>query len=367
MPPLAILFAITLFSIPFIRRRFYESFYFLHIILYIVYLGLCFWHFGQEGDSWAYLWATLAIFLATLLGRVFWFNRSFNLKGRWMIGIPTELKACQGGMTKLYVKTTPEDFRWRPGQHCFLRFPGLEPLGNHPFTIASAYVESHDTGRTSSEVKDHKSLLTFFIRSHSGFTRKLTAYASQFAEASAKVWIEGPYGGLPYAVENAYDTIILVSGGGGVTACLPWLQHLTSKRNRNLDIRTTAVKFVWVVRAAEHLNWIADSLDELKRMVDERSGFLETQLFVTNHVHVDEGIVDERKPTAQSVQSEEPEIAACLAKDEIDVEADKMKSPSHRTPSYTIGRPHMKDILPSLIASAGKTLIIGKTSLCLKY
>jgi len=72
-------------------------------------------------------------------------------------------------MTRLDVVPAPRGMRWRPRQHCSLRFTGLEILGNHPFTIASAYI--HDCQATRSD-GDTRSL-TFYVRSHAGLTRKL--------------------------------------------------------------------------------------------------------------------------------------------------------------------------------------------------
>jgi len=39
-------------------------------------------------------------------------------------------------MTRIEV-LAPDGFVRKPGQHCFLRFPSLFILDNHPFTIAS--------------------------------------------------------------------------------------------------------------------------------------------------------------------------------------------------------------------------------------
>ncbi|MGI4812917.1 MAG: ferric reductase-like transmembrane domain-containing protein, partial [Janthinobacterium lividum] len=161
MAPLAMLFGIVLFSIPQIRRRFYESFYFLHIILGITYLGTLFWHCAQEIDSWAYLWATVAIWLFTIIVRTFWFNRSFNIHTTWLLGSCASFTVLPDGMTRVEV-LAPENFTWTPGQHCFLRLPSLSPFDNHPFTIASA------PPPPSSNSASPKSL-TFLIRSHAGF------------------------------------------------------------------------------------------------------------------------------------------------------------------------------------------------------
>lgn len=46
---LAILFGIVVLSIPYIRHRFYETFYFSHFFLAIAYLGALFLAFGPGG------------------------------------------------------------------------------------------------------------------------------------------------------------------------------------------------------------------------------------------------------------------------------------------------------------------------------
>src|SRR4051812_24178461 len=80
------LFGLCVLSLPQIRRRFYESFYLVHILLATAYLGLLFWHAQNDMDSWAYLWATLAMWLVSLLARAFWFNRSTNISNNWFQG-----------------------------------------------------------------------------------------------------------------------------------------------------------------------------------------------------------------------------------------------------------------------------------------
>ena len=52
---LAVLFGLCILSLPQIRNRFYESFYAVHILLAVTYLGPCFWHGGDTLDSWVYL------------------------------------------------------------------------------------------------------------------------------------------------------------------------------------------------------------------------------------------------------------------------------------------------------------------------
>ena len=118
VPPLALLFGIVLFSTPWVRHRFYETFYHLHLLMAVTYVGLMFWHAGLEGDSWNYLWATIAVWLASILARVFWFNRAFNLRTEWFHGSATKLQALPGAMSRLTI-SVPAEFHWNAGQHMF--------------------------------------------------------------------------------------------------------------------------------------------------------------------------------------------------------------------------------------------------------
>ena len=251
----------------------------------------------------------------------------------------------------------PKDFSWRPGQHCLLRFPDLAALGNHPFTIASACIENSHVG----EKEGSGNPLTFYIRSQAGFTRKLAAYAGQSPEATASAWVEGPYGGLSYPVENSYDNIILVSGGGGVTACLPWAELLVNNYSKGIKMRTTAVKFIWVVRAAEYLHWITDRLQELQTIAREGRGFFEIELFVTNHLH-EEDSVELSNPLTPLSPLSPPSSPAGLYRASNASTENLIGATKKKHPNYETGRPPIKDLLPDLIAPRGKTFVIGENS-----
>lgn len=83
VPALVILFGLVLLSVPDTRHRLCEAFYFSYFLLAVTYLGLCFWHYGQEGDSWAYLWATLALWLLSVLVRFFYHKQALKLDSPW--------------------------------------------------------------------------------------------------------------------------------------------------------------------------------------------------------------------------------------------------------------------------------------------
>lgn len=184
--------------------------------------------------------------------------------------------------------------------------------------------------------------MTFYVRSHAGLTRKLAAYGRLTPEATSRAWVEGPYGGIPYAVENVFDCMILVSGGGSVTACLPWLEHLAHKHANGQDMRTRAVKFVWVARYTEHLSWIEENLRALEGLASGKGGvLLEKRLFVTNHTQA------EASTSNGSIELEE----------NLDDNPTKQDETSAK---FVNGRPHMKDLIPQLVALASRNLVIGK-------
>ncbi|KAL8828436.1 MAG: hypothetical protein Q9191_002594, partial [Dirinaria sp. TL-2023a] len=354
VPPLAMLAGITVFSIPFIRNRFYESFYFLHILLYITYIGLCFWHFGREGDSWNYLWATLAIWLATLLARVFWFNRAVNIRESWINGSPMQKRDLVGGMTRLDI-LAPKTLNWSPGQHFFVRVPGLDLFGNHPFTSASAFKSADDIREKSGGSYPQK--VTFYIRTHAGFTKALAAHAQSQSRTPSTAVLEGPFGGIPYKIENTFDRIVLVAGGGGVTACLPWMEHLAMKRSAGTGMRVTSVKLVWAVRRAEHLKWIEESIDEVHKVLGEDFDFVE------NFFHVTREATSFSKPSQNDLEKGNHNAVSQPAPSGLrNLEHDNGHLMVDRGSGYKTGRPCLKEVIANLLVEAGRTMVIGQST-----
>lgn len=341
------LFGLVVLSIPYLRHRFYEAFYHLHILLAISYVGLMFWHSGNLGDSWAYLWATIAVWLASILARFFYFNQSLNVHNQWIVGSPTHLQALPGNMTRIDV-LAPHGFSWRPGQHCFLRFPSLSIFDNHPFTIANSCTASKPTVKTGNHDRDPRSM-TFFVRSHTGFTQKLSRYIKNHADISASAWIDGPYGGILYKVENAFDSIILVAGGAGITACLAWLQHIAWSMKFEV-VRTRRVSLIWAVHEAEHLDWVSTELREIASAGS--SGNIDMSFYVT-------GPVSDSTSHSQLSRTEEMDQEMKIHADEDGCKHASTGTESRSFGIHHRGRPLLADLMPSMLTSP-RSLVIGK-------
>ncbi|KAF2816241.1 uncharacterized protein BDZ99DRAFT_458126 [Mytilinidion resinicola] len=336
-PPFVILVAIVLFSIPYIRQYFYNFFYKFHLGLAIVYLGLMFWHAAQEMDSWAYLWATLAVWGASILARVFVRNQQMNIQRQWLSGWPATIKAVGGDMTRVEV-FAPRDFHWTAGQHCFLRFPSLAKLQNHPFTIASIPYTASEKASVDGQA------LTFYIRSYRGLTSQLLAATkSDIDPKPSRIWVDGPYGGVAEKIHVQYGSAIFVAGGGGITACLPWLLHTARSMAEGVaNVRT--VTLVWVVREEEHLRWISEELSVLQDMLSE--GGLRLRFYVTEG-----GDTETRAELSSSDKASDAKVKSDAG-------------PTSSTPStanlstHHIGRPLLGTLLPTLVTGR-RVVILG--------
>jgi len=122
--------------------------------------------------------------------------------------------------------------------------------------------------------------------------------------------LEGPYGRhLP--VEH-YDNVLLLAGGVGITAILPYLRHLA-------NLSTSRVRFEWVVRDEDSVNWFKKDI-----AAAAESPNVEVEIHVTKsgvgdvesargHVSIDLG-AKRQKVVEISATSEEMGETASLAR-----------------------------------------------------
>ena len=304
-------------SLPWIRRRFYETFVSTHIMAAIAYFGLMFWHAGQEGDSWVYLWASLAIWMFGLFGRAITKQRILTQFRSALFGYSSTLTSLSDGMVRLDV-TVPATLKWKAGQHFFLRFPKLLPWQCHPFTV----------GNVPQAINGNSSLMTFYIRSQSGLTSKLSLLADEKSTCNINTWVDGPYGESFDDSESIYDTFIFMVGGSGISTCLSRLQEL-SKTHK--DGYTPRVHIIWAIRHRCHIKWVGTELSELSSRFPH--GSLNVRIYVT------------------AEQSSKLDVENC----HYTIEDEKVPDVGE----VNIGRPELGRILPQL-ASNLRTRVFGK-------
>lgn len=303
--------------------------------MYVVYLGLLFWHSKQEQDSWVYLYATLAIWLASCLARLFYKWQTFHIFRDWFHGFPARVEELPGGMTKVTV-LPPPDFQWKPGQHVWLRLPHLSVLQNHPFTIANLPKHPAPKIKLDSDVQE----MIFYVRAHHGLTLDLLKSVEKHDIAedrgrSVSVHVDGPYGGIVEDVPALYESLIFVAGGSGISACLPWI-HYAARRVAEGSATTKNIHLVWMVRHPSQIQWITE---ELEPLVNAHPDLIQVDFYVT----------DSSSPAVSSMDSEKNSEAGA------DGSKPSEKSMATVSPKLGqvlhVGRPYLPNLLPPLLTA----------------
>ena len=232
-------------------------------------------------------------------------------------------------MVKLKV-LVPTSYTWRPGQHVFLRIPSLSLLDNHPFTIASAPSPSSENANT----------IALFVRPHNGFTSKLHSHAVSQPDLSLSAHLDGPYGGCSRRIENVYDSIVLVSGGSGITPSLAWLAYLAPRMAAG-SVTTTSVRLIWVVRKRAHLEWVHDELDLV-------SATMPKNCFVTD-IHVTN---DDSEPRGSSSKESGEGSPAITTKTSL-------TATQRSSSEISRGRPVLAELITQALAPGTRTCVFG--------
>jgi NAD(P)H-flavin reductase len=116
----------------------------------------------------------------------------------------------------------------------------------HPFIVTSWSQEKQTT-------------LDLYIKSQDGLSNTLYQIASKAPEGSvsATAFIAGLHG-ISHSVDQ-YDSVLLLAGGSGIAAVLPYLRKLINGYNTS-TCRTRRIHFVWQLKTQ------GKSIDALHRM-----------------------------------------------------------------------------------------------------
>jgi NAD(P)H-flavin reductase len=189
----------------------------------------------------------------------------------------------------------PTEAKWKPGQHCFLRFTSLglrHAISTHPFTICSL----------PSTQQNQPNELVFYIRSHGGFTAILHAYALAHPGSHVSVLVDGPYGGINLQQYSNVNRILVVAGGSGAGWCLPFVEqfvrygaprqntHLDHKEGAHVEKglpsgsisihRPTALRLVLATRDITSRTWFLRAVDEVLARYRDTESFSDIRVEV---------------------------------------------------------------------------------------
>ncbi|EME88397.1 uncharacterized protein MYCFIDRAFT_55383 [Pseudocercospora fijiensis CIRAD86] len=234
-----------------LRRMFYELFVMVHVPVAIVFIGMLFWHCHNYLTSWHYLWSTVALWLASYCGRLFYLNWTRPSRVSWGIGEEAAVTVLEENAVKV---TIPTQMRWKPGQYVYLRMPGISLVENHPFTIASLCSDDYP-----SEYGDQYRDMVLVFRPFSGFTKKVLNSALDHGPWwTYHAFIDGPYGGMRRQLDS-FEHVVLVAGGTGITAIVSHLLDLI-KRMRDGKAVTKTVNLIWALKRPETMEWFKEEL-----------------------------------------------------------------------------------------------------------
>ncbi|GAA5916010.1 hypothetical protein JCM6882_003496 [Rhodosporidiobolus microsporus] len=271
-----------------IRRRFFKSFFYSHVVCFALSVICCALHIPRLGP---YLIAAAVIYMADRLVRlansIYWMAFRTVSHG---VGPSARVEVISKDAIKIFVKTAQ---KWSPGSHVYLHCPTFE-AGGHPFSVASNYLP---VSHLDNDPPPKNATMVLAIRVHTGLTAKLYQHvlegteALAYASSDAKnlsmplfpAFTEGPYGHR-FLVHH-YESVLLFTGGSGVTFAMPHMLDLVRRaRNKQLGGRkpliTNRVTFVWAVKTAVEVGMMDDELREAIALAPP--GFLDVQIYVTS-------------------------------------------------------------------------------------
>ncbi|KAL1405955.1 hypothetical protein Q8F55_007637 [Vanrija albida] len=224
----AVMIALLPLSLRPLRESAYELFLRVHVALAFACLVLLFYHVDvMDGAYDAWLWWCIGLWAFDYVLRLARIGiLSFNAIGQR--NTYAEITGGGNGLLRFAIHTTRR-FEPKPGSYFFLYTPyTLAPWENHPMTLGS-WSTAQD-GMT----------LDFLIAPKAGATQRMKRNVIHSGgRTNISVLLEGPYGESHDL--SGFDHVLLVSGGGGVTGILPYVNTLAQhQRQRRIDV-------VWVV------------------------------------------------------------------------------------------------------------------------
>eukprot|EP00549_Striatella_unipunctata_P022548 CAMPEP_0118678828 /NCGR_PEP_ID=MMETSP0800-20121206/3439_1 /TAXON_ID=210618 ORGANISM="Striatella unipunctata, Strain CCMP2910" /NCGR_SAMPLE_ID=MMETSP0800 /ASSEMBLY_ACC=CAM_ASM_000638 /LENGTH=566 /DNA_ID=CAMNT_0006574735 /DNA_START=363 /DNA_END=2063 /DNA_ORIENTATION=+ len=209
------LLCIVLSSVPYIRHKLFEVFYFLHILFAISMVVCAFYHSGTA---------------VVILANTVWVG-DLLLRKIIMACFMYPVKAAATIMTETVIKIEFEKtktFDYNPGQYVFLCVPEISLFQWHPFSLSSS---------------PHSDQVTLHIRRAGNWTEQLYKLAQTKSDIS--ILLEGPYGSLGVdLISDRYKMVMLVSGGIGVTP-MQSITHQLMYEHENCGRDLKKIWFVW--------------------------------------------------------------------------------------------------------------------------
>lgn len=200
-----------------LRPWWYELFYYVHIIFFILAAVMTGLHQPSIVDGF--------LIITALAGGMWALDRLIRVFRLvfYSANNKVTLTPLPRGGTRVTLAKPP--LGALSGKHCFLWIPAIRSFETHPFTITAM------------------DPLEFVVTAHDGFTKELRDRAVAQPGVELKASVEGSYGTFPKP--SSFDNVVLIAGGTGASftfgAAFNALKQLKEKD-------TSKIMFIWTVR-----------------------------------------------------------------------------------------------------------------------
>ncbi|ODV86401.1 hypothetical protein CANARDRAFT_187657, partial [[Candida] arabinofermentans NRRL YB-2248] len=229
----------------FFRKKFYELFLVIHIILALLFLIGAYLHCVKVGFlEWIYL--SSGIWAA---------DRVWRIVTLYKFGKTKAIFELQDNSIKITIPK-PEYWKGYPGCFIYLYIPDLKFTykiwESHPFTIYSSETE-----------------IRVYIKPKTGMTANLQRYLAQQLNNTAElnVLVEGPYG---HETElSRYESSLIIAAGSGIPGPYYHAVHLL-KHYEKVKCKGR-IEFVWITKDLKSIEFFRDELIELQNLDTDSS------------------------------------------------------------------------------------------------
>lgn len=293
----------------FLRRRWYETFFILHVLLAIFFIVGTWYHVYELGYA-QFMYASFAVWA---------FDRILRAARLFAFGFPEAQINLMDDKLEVIV---PKPSYWKPtvGGYAWLFFADKALFWqSHPFT----YISDDDR-------------ITFYCKIHSGATFKIFKKLSMTpgGSLSMRVGVDGPYGASSPITHHS--DVVFVAGGSGIPGILDEFKDLAKRVNSK-----QALKLNWVVRDAE------DFCSMSKHFVD-----------YANKERVVINVFVSRPCNSDSSQHPEGSEEAILKEESKSESPDSISILRTNNPeiNFLSGRPDLKNIVSDSISEASTSV-----------
>jgi len=229
-----------------IRRKFFEVFYFCHILLVpLIFIFVCL-HVSRANVFFLIL-TPLSLYIIDFgirVSFVLYYRCSSQTAKVQVLGTGKNTKATH------IVLELPMHFGFEAGQYCWINIPEVSLFEWHPFSISCPPPLKGGKAKVSFHCGD--------IHSKGSFTNRLRMLATD--KNTLNVNVDGPHGHVALPL-STYESILLVAGGMGITPMLSIFADLAQRKKAGLLPNLNTCKFVFSARSEEQLGWFKEEFD----------------------------------------------------------------------------------------------------------